>query len=154
MRLVHRTRIAAPPERVFALARDVEGWPRLLRAYRWCRVHERGPARLVFSMGGCIRGWPARWTAVQEARPEEGTIRFTHIRGITRGMRVEWRLRPAAGDVEVELQHDLVMRWPFVGRLVGDLIVGPVFLDVIARRTLEVVKTAAEGAAAPGGVRA
>jgi ribosome-associated toxin RatA of RatAB toxin-antitoxin module len=141
---VHRTRIAAPFDAVFALARDVESWPRLLRDYRWCRVLERGPQRLLFSMGGWVRGWPARWTAVQEPRPDERRIAFRHLRGITRGMVVEWRFAPDGNAVEVELVHDLVMSWPLIGRLVGDLIVGPIFIDVIARKTLEAVKAQAE----------
>ncbi len=144
MHTVHRTRIAAPFDAVFALARDVESWPRLLRDYRWCRVLERGPQRLLFSMGGWVRGWPARWTAVQEPRPDERRIAFRHLRGITRGMVVEWRFAPDGNAVEVELVHDLVMSWPLIGRLVGDLIVGPIFIDVIARKTLEAVKAQAE----------
>ncbi len=144
MHTVHRARIAAPFPRVFALARDVEAWPRLLRDYRWCRVIERGPDRLVFTMGGWIRGWPARWTAVQESRPNERRITFRHLRGVTRGMAVEWRFVPDGNSVEIELVHDLVMRWPLIGSLVGDRIVGPIFIDFIARRTLQAVKAEAE----------
>ncbi len=144
MHTVHRTRIAAPFEAVFALACDVESWPRLLRDYRWCRVLERTPDRLVFAMGGWIRGWPARWTAVQEPRPNEHRISFRHLRGITRGMQVEWRFASDGNAVEVELVHDLVMRWPLIGRLVGNLIVGPMFIDFIARKTLKAVKAQAE----------
>lgn len=144
MHTVHRTRIAAPFEAVFALARDVESWPRLLRDYRWCRVLERTPDRLVFAMGGWIRGWPARWTAVQEPRPNEHRISFRHLRGITRGMEVEWRFTSDGNAVEVELVHDLAVRWPLIGRLVGDLIVGPIFIDFIARKTLKAVKAQAE----------
>jgi ribosome-associated toxin RatA of RatAB toxin-antitoxin module len=154
MRTVHRASIAAPVDTAFALARDVEAWPRLLSSYRWCRVQERTADRLVFAMGGWVRGWPARWTAVQEARPQEGCIRFVHLRGITRGMRVEWRFTAGSGTTQVVLVHDLVLDWPLIGRLVSDLIVGPVFIDYIARRTLQVVKTHAEAAAAapaPGG---
>ena len=144
MHTVHRVCIAAPFERVFALARDVEAWPRLLRDYRWCRVLERGPDRLVFAMGGWIRGWPARWTAVQEPRPDERRITFRHLRGVTRGMAVEWRFVPNGNGVEVELVHDFVMRWPLIGSLVGDRIVGPIFIDFIARKTLQAVKAQAE----------
>lgn len=144
MHTIHRARIAAPLERVFALAQDVERWPQLLPAYRWCRVLERAPNRLVFSMGGWVRGWPARWTAVQEAAPRERRLRFRHTGGITTGMDVEWRFAPDGGYTDVEIEHRLVMRWPLVGRVVSDLIVGPVFIDHIARRTLEAVKAAAQ----------
>ena len=144
MHLYHRVHIDAPYETVFALAQDVEGWLRLLRDYRWCRVLERDGTRMVFAMGGWIRGWPGRWTAVQEALPAERRLRFRHIRGITRGMDVEWRFAPAGETVNVELVHDLTMRWPLVGRMVGDWIVGPIFVDHITRRTLGAVKAEAE----------
>ncbi|MDR7482665.1 MAG: SRPBCC family protein [Armatimonadota bacterium] len=147
MRLTHRIVIAAPFEAVFALARDVEAWTTLLPEYRWCRVLERAPGRLVFAMGGWVRGWPARWLAVQETDPAHGRITFRHIGGLTTGMHVEWRLARAGDAVRVEIVHDLVLRWPLVGRWVSDRIVGPLFIDHIARRTLAAVKARAEAAA-------
>lgn len=144
MHLFHRARIAAPFDVVFSLARNVEAWPALLPDYRWCRILERAPDHVVFSMGGWVRGWPARWTAVQEPRPDERRITFRHLRGVTRGMAVEWRFVPNGNGVEVELVHDFVMRWPLIGSLVGDRIVGPIFIDFIARKTLQAVKAQAE----------
>ncbi len=144
MRLVHTAHIRAPLAVVFDLARDVERWPELLPAYRWCRVLERTQDRLTFAMAGCIRGWPARWVAVQEADASASRIVFRHLRGITRGMRVEWRFEPDGEDTKVVLVHDFLLPWPLVGRWVTERIVGPVFLDVIARRTLEAVRVRAE----------
>jgi len=99
MRLVHTVQIRAPLTMTFSLARDVERWPQLLPAYRWCRVLERTQDRLIFAMAGCIRGWPARWVAVQEADEPARRILFRHLRGITRGMTVvqEWAERQARG---------------------------------------------------------
>lgn len=148
MHTVHRTRIAAPLDTVYALARNVEAWPALVRDYRWCRVLERTPDRLVFTMRGWVRGWPARWTAVQEPHPDERRITFRHIKGLTTGMAVEWHFTEAGDGVEVTLVHDLVMRWPLIGRLVSDLVIGPIYIDYIARKTLGAVKARAEGAAA------
>lgn len=148
MHTVHRATIAAPLEAVFALACDVAAWPRLLRHYRWCHVVERAPDHLVFAMGGWIRGWPARWTAIQEPRPHERRITFRHIRGITRGMTVEWRFAPSTAGVDVTLVHDLVMQWPLIGRLVSDWVVGPLFIDYIARKTLRAVQDRVEAEAA------
>ena len=132
MRTTHDAVIRAAPEAIFALAADVERWPELDPAYRWCRVLERTSNTVVFEMGGRIRGWPARWRARQERFPTEGRILFRHLAGITRGMVVEWRLRPEPGNqTRVRIDHDFVMAWP---------IVGPVFIDWIARRTLRGVK--------------
>ncbi|MDR7543370.1 MAG: SRPBCC family protein [Armatimonadota bacterium] len=146
MRTVHRATIAAPLEVAVALARDVSAWPDLLSDYRWCRIHEQTPNRLVFSMGAWIRGWPARWTAVQELHLSPRCIVFRHIGGLTRGMLVEWRFVPNGGGVDVEIVHELVLPWPWIGRLVSDRIVGPWFIDHIARRTLKAVQARAEAA--------
>lgn len=144
MRTLHEALIRAAPEAVFALASDVERWPRLHPAYRWCRILERHPDWIIFEMGGRIRGWPARWTARQDRYPREWRIVFRHIRGITTGMVVEWRLSAESEGTRVTIAHELVMRWPLVGRLASDYIVGPVFIDWIARQTLGGVKRTVE----------
>lgn len=143
MHLEHTVWVRAPREVVFEVARDVERWPQLVRAYRWCRVLHRGPNQLTFAMGGWVRGWPARWVAVQESEAPR-RLRFRHIGGFTRGMTVEWRFEPVEEGTEVVLVHDFVLPWPVVGRLASERIVGPVFLDPIARRTLQAVKEEAE----------
>jgi len=144
MRTVHDAVVRAAPAAVFALAADVEGWPALHPAYRRCRVLAREDRGVVFEMTGRIRGWPARWTARQERFPAEGRIVFRHLAGITRGMVVEWRLQPVEGGTRVSIRHDLVMRWPLVGRAVSDWIIGPVFIEWIARGTLQSIRRAAE----------
>ena len=144
MHITHSAVIFASPGAVFGVAADVERWPSLHPAYRWCRVLERGSDRLVFEMAGLIRGWPARWTAVQEREPSSRHLVFRHIKGITTGMRVDWSLHSHQGGTTVTLDHDLVMPWPLVGELITDLIVGPVFIDWIARQTLMAIKRAAE----------
>lgn len=149
MRTRHDAFVRAPAPAVFAVAADVESWPALHRAYRWCRVLEREPLRLVFEMGGVIRGWPARWTAVQEREPDR-RITFRHIRGITTSMLVEWSFEERGGGTQVIVAHDLSLRWPLIGRTASDLIVGPVFIDWIARQTLDAVKAAVEQLQGPG----
>src|SRR5207244_2710019 len=101
MHLRHEALVDASPETVYALAADVERWPSLHRAYRWCRVLARTPDGLVFEMTGRIRGWPARWTAVQERQPAANRLVFQHIKGITTGMRVAWSLSPQRGGTAV-----------------------------------------------------
>ncbi|MGH2395859.1 MAG: type II toxin-antitoxin system RatA family toxin [bacterium] len=144
MHLEHEALVRGPLDAIFAIATDVERWPQLHPAYRWCRVLERRPGRLVFEMAGRFRGWPARWTAVQEQFPAERRIEFRHLRGITTGMTVQWRLQPESDGVRVRLIHDLVLRWPLIGRLASDLVVGPVFIDWIASQTLRSVKREVE----------
>jgi len=80
-----------------------------------------------------------------------GEIRYHHVRGITRGMQVVWRLMEGGGGseggVEVEIVHTWRgPTWPLIGRLAANLVIGPVFIHGIASRTLAGIKHAAEGA--------
>jgi len=74
-----------------------------------------------------------------------GEIRYRHVRGISRGMEVVWRLVEVGGGVDVEIVHTWDgPRWPLIGRLAADLVIGPVFIHGIASRTLAGIKRAAE----------
>ena len=154
------TRIHGPMETVFAYAARVEDWPRLLPHYRGVRVVEtRGNARVVEMRArrGAIPVW---WWARQVVLPAEGRIRYTHVRGVTTGMEVEWRLAPSDEGVVVTIVHDLFLHWPVVGRAVADWIIGPQFVGPISGATLRRIKWLVEqqapsrsGAARHGGAR-
>lgn len=74
-------------------------------------------------------------------------VRYRHIEGITRGMDVEWSLRPAGSEVEVVIVHEWNgPAWPLIGPLAANLVIGPVFIHGIASRTLAGVKRRAEAA--------
>jgi ribosome-associated toxin RatA of RatAB toxin-antitoxin module len=127
-------------ETVFAYAARVEDWPRLLPHYRGVRVIEtRGDSRVVEMRArrGTIPVW---WWARQVVLPAEGRIRYTHVRGVTTGMEVEWRLAPSDEGVVVTIVHDLFLRWPVVGRAVADWIIGPQFVGPISGATLRRIK--------------
>ena len=63
-------------------------------------------------------------------------------------MQVAWRLDESDDGVEVSIEHDLRLRWPLIGEWVASRIIGPQFVEAIARRTLYRVKQLAEGGAA------
>jgi coenzyme Q-binding protein COQ10 len=49
------------------------------------------------------------------------------------------------GNVDVEIVHTWDgPRWPLIGRLAANLVIGPVFIHGIASRTLAGIKQAAE----------
>ncbi|HEV2440614.1 MAG TPA: SRPBCC family protein [bacterium] len=134
-------RIRGKIDTIFRYAAQVEHWPRILPHYRGVRVVDSdGEGRLVEMRAR--RGWiPIWWWARQTVLPRERRIRFTHVRGVTRGMEVEWRLDPGSdGDVEVEIVHDLDLRWPLIGRAVARWIIGPMFIEPTARATLKRIK--------------
>lgn len=150
MHTVDRITVRAPLARVFALASDVERWPTFLSHYRWVRVLERGNGRCLVEMAawrpfGMVR-YPAWWVSEMQVIPERA-VRYRHVRGITRGMDVEWQFRPGPSGVEVTIDHQWTgPSWPLIGRLAADRVIGPVFVHGIAARTLVGVKRQAETA--------
>ncbi len=136
---------------MFDAARSVERWPRILPHYRSVQFLERRPAGGIVEMAACrpfgpLR-YPARWVSEMAVDPEAHEIRYRHIRGITRGMDVVWRLVASGDGVEVTIEHEWRgPRWPVIGRIAADLVIGPVFIHGIASRTLAGIKRFAEGA--------
>ena len=133
---------------IYSYASAVERWPEILPHYRSVRVLETGPGERLVSMH-CVRAfgflhWPCKWRARQELRPEEGRILFSHISGPARGMRVEWLLRRIPGGVQTTIQHRLNSGRHVLARLYWDRIVGPLFVQSIAQRTLTCIKSLVE----------
>ena len=153
MRTVDRIRVHAPFPKVFSVASSVTRWPAILSHYRWVRFLDDGLVEMAAwrSFGGGVLKYPTWWVSEMTIDRPAGEIRYRHVRGITRGMQVAWRLVEAGGgsegDVEVEIVHTWDgPRWPLVGRLAANLVIGPVFIHGIASRTLAGIKRAAEGA--------
>lgn len=145
--------ISAPYERIFALGAEVEEWGRILPHYRYVRVLKRQGGRKWVKMSAWRDIWPVTWTAIEEVEQgteeKPGTIRFRHIRGLVKGMDVQWTFkpRPERGDVVVGIYHSLDNP-PFPVRLLGprllDAVVGRGFIGYIAGKTLQRIKTLAE----------
>ena len=150
MRTVDRAIVRAPLDRVFAVAVDVEQWPRFLGHYRWVRVLERRPPHTAVVEMAAWRpfgpvGWPTWWISEMTPDPAGGRIRYRHVGGLTRGMDVEWRFEGGNKEVTVEIVHEWSgPGWPLIGRLAADWVIGPVFIHGIASRTLAGVRREAE----------
>jgi ribosome-associated toxin RatA of RatAB toxin-antitoxin module len=146
--------IAASPDIIFRLAADVEGWPGILPHYRWVKLLGRRGNQKLVKMAAWRDLVPVSWTAIQEARGDEGRILFQHVGGVTRGMAVEWRLESVAvGQTRVSIQHDFAPGWPVVGGRIAQLVIGEFFVRNIAAKTLRRIKLLAEAqhvAANPG----
>jgi hypothetical protein len=75
------------------------------------------------------------------------SVRYRHVRGITAGMDVEWRLRPATEGTDVTIVHEWDgPRWPLIQRPAAEWVIGPVFVHGIASRTLAGIRRAVERA--------
>lgn len=147
MRIVDRIRVHAPFARVFAAASSVTRWPAILPHYRWVRTLDDGLVEMAaWRPFGAFFKYPTWWVSEMTVDRPAGEIRYRHVRGITRGMEVVWRLFEASdGAIETEIVHTWDgPRWPLIGRLAANLVIGPVFIHGIASRTLAGIKRAAE----------
>lgn len=145
MNSVMRISIRAPAARIFALAADVERWPRLLPHYRYVRPVAAANGERRFDMGARRGPIPVRWQATVRPIPDRALIEFTHTGGVTRGMEVAWRLvERGDGVTDVSIEHELRLQWPLLGRFAAERVIGPHFIDAIAGRTLRRMKAIAE----------
>ncbi|MSR22822.1 MAG: hypothetical protein EXR92_04650 [Gemmatimonadetes bacterium] len=159
MRRVDEAVAAAPAGVCFEIASDVEGWPEILPHYRWVRFRKRhGPGRGLVEMAAWrpfrllrwpLFRWPTWWVSEMESNASDRTVRYRHIEGITEGMDVLWEIRAEGnGHTRLRIVHDWEgPRWPPVGGLVADMVIGPGFVSHIARRTLAGVVREAEARA-------
>jgi len=134
----------APFEVAFDLVAGVERWPEILPHYRFVRpVPDPGGERR-FAMGARRGPIPVRWEAIQRPMRDERRIEFVHTGGLTRGMWVEWRFTEGADGLDVSIEHRLELGWPLIGRFAAERVIGPQFIEAIARRTLRRVRELAE----------
>ncbi|GIP38394.1 hypothetical protein J31TS4_16740 [Paenibacillus sp. J31TS4] len=143
------TEMACPVPVVLRYAKDVGRWPDWLPHYRWVKVGENaGTQPGTVEMAALRRfpglTWPVWWESEMQVDEAAGVVYYRHIRGITRGMDVEWRLRATERGTEVTILH----RWerPGVGRWIANRIIGPLFVHAIAEQTLAGIKRQAEEA--------
>lgn len=136
--------VEAPLERIYPLASEVERWPERLPHYRYVRRLPAANGERRFAMGARRGRIPVRWEATQRLLPAERRIEFVHTGGVTRGMRVAWRFEPRGDGWEVSIEHELDLGWPLIGAFAAERVIGPQFVEAIARRTLRRVKALAE----------
>ncbi len=143
--------IAAPPRAVFPLVADLARWPERLPHYRYVRILSRRAEGTRAAMSAWRGPIPVFWEALQTPDAERLSVRFVHVRGITRGMEVLWTLTPEGDGTRATIAHDLRLGWPVVGGFLAEHVIAPQFIEPIAARTLRCFKAAAEEAAAGDG---
>jgi uncharacterized membrane protein len=136
--------IKAPVETVFALAADTERWPQILPHSRWVRRLRGDDEHKLVEMAARRNFYPVRWVAVQRNFADERRITFRHVRGISRGMEVEWQLAPTPDGTHVRIWHEFHSPIPIVGEFFAHRVVGQLFVSNIAGKTLRQIKRLAE----------
>jgi ribosome-associated toxin RatA of RatAB toxin-antitoxin module len=147
--------MAARPETVFALARDVGRWSALLPHYRRSAVMARNGERVLAQFVAVRRfgslPMPVTWRAICWSDATDGAdlqLHFLHVRGVTRGMRVTWHIRPLPVEparTRVTIEHDFRRPLPFARPDALPALVDRLFTVPIATRTLERFRALAEG---------
>lgn len=138
----NETRVRAPLARCVRAAADVERWPLFLPHYREVRfLRKDGFGRGRVHMAALRRfgrfPYPIWWVSEMETDLEGGMVRYRHVRGITAGMDVEWRLTPLGGRTHITILHEWTgPSWPLVGGVAARRVIGPRFIHVVAERTL------------------
>ncbi|KQO17176.1 SRPBCC family protein [Paenibacillus sp. Leaf72] len=135
------------PLTAFHYARKIENWPQLLPHYRQIQFRYGGSERGGLVKMAAVRPfkrfqWPVWWESEMVISEEELMVGYRHVRGVTKGMEVEWRIVPAGEKVSVSIVH----RWnapPWSRRLFASFI-GNWFVYAIAERTLQGLKQQAE----------
>ena len=141
----------APPDLCFEVAANVEDWPRILPHYRWVRFHEKkGFASGVVEMAAWrpfpFFRYPTWWVSDMDHDPDARTVTYRHIDGITREMDVVWEVNAMdQGRSHLRIVHEWDgPRWPLIGGIAANLVIGPWFISHIAGRTLAGVVREAE----------
>ena len=131
----------------FRAGADVENWPRILPHYRWVRFQEKerfGTGRVEMAARrefGPIP-YPVWWVSRMHLDEEGPRVLYHHVDGITTGMDVEWSFRPIDSQttrIRIVHEWDEGPAWPLPAggrRVIADRIIGPVFINNVAGRTL------------------
>lgn len=146
--------VRVPPRDMYRVAAEVVKWPERLAHYRFVRFRESdgaggGIVEMAANRPFGVMDWPTWWLSEMQLVESRPAIRFRHIGGITTGMDVEWAFEPHAKGTQVRLIHVWDgPRWPLIGTLAANAVIGPVFIHGIASRTLAGLARAAEAGGA------
>jgi hypothetical protein len=153
--------MGASPREVFDLAADTSSWSRKLRHYRRSQVTGRFAGRVLVAFTALRPiagpfGVPVGWRAIcwsDDTDPDDLQLHFSHVRGVTSGMRVTWHIKPASdpetGRIRTDLsvvtiQHEFERPIPLIGTELIPRIVDRFFTRAIATRTLARFRELAE----------
>ena len=136
--------IAAPAQRIYALAAATDRWPQILPHYRYVRVLDDDGASRTVAMSAWRDVFPVSWVARQTNVPGRPHIAFHHLRGWTRGMDVEWIFEPRGAATRVTIEHRLRFAFPVAGEWLGRRLVSDYFIAGVAAKTLARIKLLAE----------
>ena len=146
MHTANKVDMAGKLNSIVTLAADVERWPVILPHYRWVTLLDGGGDRKTVEMAARRGVIPVKWRATQEIDRSGSmpVIRFHHIWGVTKGMDVAWTFQSHENTVSVTIDHEFEPGWPVIGGFAAARIIGPLFVEAIAGKTLATIKAIVE----------
>ena len=119
------TTIAADPEAVYAVAKDVEKFPEFMPDVERVTVLERSEGRVVSEWVGIVREFARKVTWVEEDRWDDAARRceFAAVRGDWDAYQGTWTFEPVEGGTRVRLSLEFELNVPLIGPLIRGLLV-------------------------------
>jgi ribosome-associated toxin RatA of RatAB toxin-antitoxin module len=118
--------IAAPPDRVYAIARDVERFPEFMPDVQRITVLEADPdgKRQVVEWVGLIPAFrlTVRWTEEDLWDDRERTCRFRQVKGDFSEYSGAWRFEEDAGGTRFESEVHYELEIPTIGPLIRGVV--------------------------------
>jgi ribosome-associated toxin RatA of RatAB toxin-antitoxin module len=135
-------KIQASPKKVYEAAQRIVEWPRLLAHYRWVTVFSESKTSRQVEMAASRNGFPCKWQSEQILYPKQKKIYYRHTKSFwTKGMEVWWILKPLKGGAtQVLLTHEMPPRSHFISRWFYSYVIGHLFVENIADKTLAGLK--------------
>lgn len=140
--------INAPLYDTFSVASDLEHWPDWLSHYRYNTFLSKTPDGGIVKMKAVRDGIPTAWVSIYRIDAENRQMHFEHVKSFmnaTKGMKVVWFFTETPEGVHIKIEHDHDLKWPLIGGLVNNWIVGWFFIHNIANKTLNGLKRKMEG---------
>jgi len=149
-RITSEVHVAAPPERVMAVARAVERFPEFIPDVQRIVVEERSPDgdRVVVSWEAAIPEFKVtvRWTEEDRWDAAQRRCDFRQVRGDFAQYGGYWAFHPADGGTRFESVVDYEIEIPLIGPLIRGIIARKMRENVA--RLLDALKARAESDAA------
>ncbi len=137
--------IEATPDRVFAIARDVERFPEFMPEVQKITVleSEREGARQVVEWVGLIPAFrlTVKWTEEDLWDTAERTCKFTQVKGDFNEYRGEWRFVPHGTGTRFESDLHYELDIPTIGPLIKG-VVKKIMTDNVTRLQAAIKKRA------------
>jgi len=111
------TVVAGPPERAYALAKDMEAYPRFMKDVVYLKVLERTGDSQISEWHGRLQGRILRWKEQDVFDDAAHTITYHQTEGDLRKFEGQWRFEPVPGGTRVHLTCDFDLGIPMLAAL-------------------------------------